>query len=237
MTISIKRLCQAFIVSIALTLSSVAIACNSYAEEIQSYEVTDVLDVSNLEEQDIYNQSYFYIDENQNNVKIREEGKDGFSKEVKIKDTPYVVTKMYNTAGHITATAKSLGMIEFGNVYFYDSEGNVTQVVDRDEGYSFSLDDVIKLMKDKYGLDIEKDSVLQSAARGPNIVKEGSLGYKISVYERGLFAKDYHIDGITGEVLAIKERQWANDMLELTPEQKASFEAIWEQEKKEEEEK
>lgn len=87
-----------------------------------------------------------------------------------------------------------------GKRYEYDQDGNIEKVIDYDEKFPFSIEQVLNLMKEKYDANIEHMKIRQKGSGVRNFDTEQPYWEVIygSSEKRGAWL--LHIDGKTGEV-------------------------------------
>ena len=88
--------------------------------------------------------------------------------------------------------------MEVGIWEYFDSNGKLQKKIDADEGFSFSLNDLIKKMKKEYGIDLLA-AIHINMSRG---FFNNHRCYQIAIPTTSEYEYDvYKIDGETGEVL------------------------------------
>lgn len=186
-----------------------------HAQQMTAYDNSETLNLDALYSGGIADYSLTTQDDNGNQILTNKEGNDGFSRVISIADTPYNFLKMYDIYGRPIGSAQRLDKIEFGTVNKFDKDGKVTDSINRDEPYTFTLDDVIALMKSRYGKDIEQAAVLKSASRYHN---DDHAAYVIYTNDGGLNDSKYTINGKTGTVISVEQVATTDDPIEFTEE-------------------
>jgi hypothetical protein len=88
---------------------------------------------------------------------------------------------------------------------FYDEKGKVNKQIDFDEGFTFTIDDLILKMKKNFNIDISQELKGLEISRGIN--QENSIpSYNIFIRLDNILSKNRHIevDGRTGEIISDK---------------------------------
>lgn len=90
--------------------------------------------------------------------------------------------------------------VVIGKLYLYDEDGNIEKVTDYDEKYPFSIEQVLKLMKEKYEANIKYMKISQRGLGVRNF--DTDKPYWEVVYTSSEKRGEWllHIDGKTGEV-------------------------------------
>jgi hypothetical protein len=127
----------------------------------------------------------------------------GFVERTKIKNSPYCIVKVFYQNTSLQAKGNEFYGLPIGIHNEYDEKGNLIKETNYDKDYKFSIDDLIKKMKEKYNYD------LMNVEKTYNLNRYIDSQYtKLPIYE--LYYRDnknhqvlhsYIINGNTGEVL------------------------------------
>ncbi len=174
----------------------------------------------NIEKFNIKNKKgeYFFVDNGMEvrqmeNIDYSSEKIDGYYEYRKYPNAAaYEFFSEYDINGLLMLTVTTFYNIEFGTVKHYDKSGNVTKEENLDTSYKFSLDELIRKMKDEYKINILIPSLIFDINR--YIVSEMNLTlYEVKVKGQIVDYKIhvYLIDGNTGETLLItsRETEWS----------------------------
>lgn len=91
-----------------------------------------------------------------NGIKIREleSHGDGYRVETVLPNSAYTRRKLFNYDGYLIAENLQFFNFFIGAAKTYDGKGHLIKEQNQDEGFDFSLDQLIKKMADDYGIDI-----------------------------------------------------------------------------------
>lgn len=111
-------------------------------------------------------------------------------------------------SGRLLSSYTALRGIRYGVTKEYDEKGNVIQEIDEDEFYPFSIEDLRKLILEKYNRDIYKVSGGVGIRREKyNNEFNRKPTYQVNI--GSVYDDDYQIatiNGMTGDILWIKDR-------------------------------
>ena len=112
---------------------------------------------------------------------------------------PYTYLYTYDIKQEIQlSNGKKFHKMEVGTWEYFDINGKLQKRIDADEGFSFSLNDLIKKMKKEYKIEL-LDSININISRG---FFKNRRCYQISIPTTSEYEYDvYKIDGETGEIL------------------------------------
>ncbi|HEX8577215.1 MAG TPA: hypothetical protein VF677_13050 [Flavobacterium sp.] len=131
-----------------------------------------------------------------------------YTEEIQNTTTPYTTYKYFHKNGILKTSVIRFYGFPTGISKEYDQSGKVIKQTDWDKDYKFSIEDLVKKMKEEYDVDIMNVSRISRVHR---FVEKKEL--KIPLYEiwsreeiNRIRLKCYLINGNTGEVLFINER-------------------------------
>ena len=123
--------------------------------------------------------------------------------------TPYNYYYEYDKRGNLRRSLDYFDRFVIGKEYNYDSLGHVTKTIDHDKPYKFSLDDLIKKMKEEYGCDILDKERLIKVYRSEGKDDLHKPWYEVCCLEDTsvYYCNRYLIDGTTGETLYMENHE------------------------------
>lgn len=128
----------------------------------------------------------------------------GFIERTEKKNTPITILKAFHENTSLLTKGEEFYNFRVGIYKIYDENGNLTEEINYDKDYKFSIDDLIKKMKEEYKIDILKRSPWIKVMRDK--IDSGVI-YKVMVYlkeNKYSDTKNYTIDGTTGKVISEK---------------------------------
>ena len=131
---------------------------------------------------------------------------------------PYRYYYEYDTKGNLRHMSVSFCGFHIGNEYYYDSLGQITEIIDYSAPYKFKLSDLIEKMKKEYGCDLlnKERTYRVSRSKGERNLKRPWYSVYYLDANKHMSGDEYLIDGTTGETLyVIKNKQmdeWWDDI-------------------------
>lgn len=119
-------------------------------------------------------------------------------------DSPYELTKSYYTKNNqLKLSINKFYSLSYGFLREYDENGNLIKEKDLDKNYKFSINDLIKKMKNEFGIDITDINKTQDVYRYSLNKKVDKAFYEVSIKSEigGEVLKQFLIDGNTGKLL------------------------------------
>ena len=152
--------------------------------------------------------SWFHTLQDGKKVWEREIHGKGYHIETTVPNSAYTDIKVFNYDGNLIANFLNFYNITIGVSKEYDGKGNVTKQHNQDNGFAFSVDDLIKKMRDEFKVDITNTRQVLHVSRGIDTFSEqgipfyGLYVYDFSHGERTTQTIVYLFHGGTGELLS-----------------------------------
>ena len=123
--------------------------------------------------------------------------------------TPYRYYYKYDKQGNLLHSVDFFDSFPIREECYYDTLGHVTKTIDHDKPYKFSLDDLIKKMKEEYGCDILDKGRLIKVYRSEGKNDLHKPWYEVCCLEDTsvYYCNRYLIDGTTGETLYMEKHE------------------------------
>ena len=122
-------------------------------------------------------------------------------------DTPYSYYYEYDLCGRLRLSLNSFYSFYIGKQCYYDTLGRVTETIDHDIPYKFTLDAFIEKMKKEYGYDALDKEIVTYVYRDEGKEDLHRSWYKVFCLEEAnaFYGNRYLIDGTTGETLYVEQ--------------------------------
>jgi hypothetical protein len=186
-----------------------------YAQSLKDFDLnTKTLDLKVLNESENRGGYTFYLD---NDIKVyqRHWGDEIRERITRLGD-PYYIERTYYPDGKLSYAKRLFYGFGIGVTQSFDKNGNKEEGINWDYKYTFSEVDLIKKMKEEYGIDLSVYE--QGKDVGRTYVrpeKDGKPRYTVSLYglEKDSLRRDggiiqirrYYISGINGSLMKIEE--------------------------------
>jgi len=121
-----------------------------------------------------------------------------YSSDVTKVGSPYTVSKIYYPNLKLKSICLLFDGALIGNSYEYDENGTLSKQYNNDDGYLFSITDLISLFKTKYSIDLtnkKTDCRLDKANKGQK------PAYGVTIYPSPEYSIYFKVDGITGQII------------------------------------
>lgn len=199
-----KYLVNVLLLSVLLNGSVFAKEC--IMNQLNKYDNKKSINLQEVKKR-YFNNNQLYRDFYGNKVEEMKRPSGEFFVDIKIPNTPYLVSKRYNASGKLYYFEKKIKGMNIGNLKTYDKVNNkIIHIINTDQDFEFELCDLIKLMNKKYDRNIEDDKIIFSIERWYDTEKYNKLIYEVVVRNPDYTLTEYIIDGKSGETLNISPR-------------------------------
>lgn len=190
-----------FIISAALFIHITG--CKSQIQNNSNVknDTMEFFNIRNFQENQIGNEYNFTLEDG---TKIRQiDFGNYYAEDIKYTDSPYEIRKAYyKNNGFLWVKGKKFYGFEIGIWREYNPAGELTKETDYNKPYKFSVEDLIKKMKDEYHIDILHNSLHIYISRYTN---ELGAKYDVCIHLKENKYSDmkcFIIDGTTGKTIS-----------------------------------